>query len=189
MALDNILNKIDENASFKAKDIENKARAQAQGIINKAEAEAEQLKVEIVKQESSRIDGVLQRTIVSARLKSKGEILEHKREKVDACFNKALEGLIHLEDDLYRRLIGNMLSELNFKGKAEVVFSDNDKSRINADFVRGINPELALVFSDELRAGFILKGKGVRFDNSFEKILASRYQALEPAVAKILFSA
>ena len=188
MALDDILKKIDENASLKAKDIESKARQEAQDIIANAQAQAEQLSLKIIKQESARIAGISQRNIVSARLKSKGELLESKRAKVDACFDKALEGLIHLEDGLYRRLIGEMLSAINFKGKAEVVFSHNDKSRIRADFVHGINPEFTVAFSDELRDGFILKGKGVRFDNSFEKILASRHQVLEPEVAKILFN-
>jgi len=187
MALENILNKINENAHLKAKEIENKAEAQAQEIIKKAEEEASQLRQRIVKEESSRIAEIFHRNIVAARLKSKGEILEQKRQKVDLCFDKALEGLIRLEDGLYLRLAGNMLAAVKFSGKAEIIFSHNDKLRISAEFVRNINPEISLGFSDELRAGFILKGKGIRFDNSFEKILASRRQDLEPQVAKILF--
>ena len=187
MALEGILNKIDENASLKSGEVVAKAESQAKEIIEDAKEKAEQLRQKMIKQEAVRIDEVSQRNIVSARLKSKSELLEQKRRIVDLCFDKALEGLAGLDDGVYRRLIANMLGGVNFPGKAEIIFSNNDKQRISPEFIGKINPELTLGFSDELRAGFIIKGKDVWLDNSFEKDMESMRQDWESAAAKILF--
>lgn len=187
MALQQILTRISEDAKSEAQNIVASALKETDEIIQNIEKEASLLKDKIITTTRTEEEFIFRKEVIARRLMAQKDILKTKKSQLDNCFQEALNILLNLDEGLYRNLIKNMLTKINFKQEAEIIFSVHDKSRISQDYVHKIKPHLKLSFSDDMRGGFILKTKDLNFDNSLGNILASLRQELEPKVAGILF--
>jgi V/A-type H+-transporting ATPase subunit E len=187
MGIEGILLKISEDVKLEAERILADASKEAEDILKETEKEASLRKDKIIAVGRAEEEFAFGKEVVTTRLSAQKEALGKKRSQIDNCFNDALNGLLNLDVELYRRLIKGMLTKINFQEEAEIVFSTEDKSRINQDYVHNINRHLKLSFSDDIRAGFILKTKELIFNNSLDNILNDLRTELEPKVAEILF--
>lgn len=187
MALEQILAQILADAKLEAESILRAASNEMDKILESAAKEAALLKDKIIATARSEEEFFFSKEIVARRLSAQKEILQVKKSQVDNCFSESLDMLLTLDDSLYRNLIKNMLTKINFKEEAEIVFSNYDRSRISQDYIHKINPHLKLSFADNIKGGFILKTKDLIIDNSLGNVLVSLRQDLEPKVAEILF--
>ena len=187
MALEQIFAKIKEDAGNEAKAILEMASKEADSIIRSAEEEAAHQKERTVAEASAELEFALHKEVISKKLSIQKEVLRIKKAEIDKCFEDALNILFALNDIRYRELIKNMLSEIHVAEDAEIIFSARDQSRITADFIRSIKPNLKMSFSDSIKGGFILKTSELIMDNSLDNLLGNIRETLEPSVAGILF--
>lgn len=187
MALEQILKKISEDATKEVQVILTNASKEADETLKEIEKEASLLKDKIISKARAEEEFVFQKEVVARRLNARKEILKAKRTQLNNCFQDALDTLVTLNDALYKKLIISMLTKLDVREDAEIMFSTKDKSRITEDNIHKVNPHLELSFSYDITGGFILKTKELNFDNSLENILAGLRQDFEPMAAEILF--
>jgi len=187
MALEQIFAKISEDAKAEAHNILDLACREVDKILADANKEAAHLKDKIVTGARAEEEFNLRKENISQRLSAQKEILRVKKAELDNCFQQALEILLNLDDDLYRTLVKKMLLKINFKEKAEIIFSVPDRRRISQEYIHKLNSQLKLSFSDDIQGGFLLRTEELIIDHSLVNILGSLRQDFEPRVAQILF--
>jgi len=197
MALENIINRILDDAKKKADEIKGEARVEADRIADEARKKAKSLKDNILAEAEAEAKKEEKRILSLARLEAKNMVLAQKRAVINAVFDEVLKKLKSLTDDEYRDLIKKMLLKVGIEEGEELIVSPDDRKRINNDFLKEINKALRsqgkkgeLRFSDEEReieGGFILKKGKVEFNNSFSVLVEAVREDLEPKIAENLF--
>ncbi len=134
--------------------------------------------------------------LAAARMDIAKEYLAEKRKLLDEVFEQARRQLQDLPDDEYRALIKKLLLDAVETGDEEVVVDTKEK-RIDREFIKKINSELASSKKGNLRlsnqkqdigAGFILKRGKIKTNVSMEVLLGQARKELEIELAKELFS-
>ena len=197
--VDNIKEKILQDADLKAKEILEKARLQANEIVEKAKQKAASRAKEI--SQKSVYDVSEKKRIINSivELEMRKDVLAAKQKAIEEVFDKVLERMNNLEDSRYEKVIIDMLMASVESGEEEIVFSESGRKKLSSDFLNKLNKTLAAAgkkgnvkISDETRnisGGFILKGQGVEINNSFEAIIRLFRDEIEPKVAEIFFRA
>ena len=197
--VDNIKEKILQDAELKAKEIMDKARLQANEIVEKAKQKAESRAKEI--SQKSVYDVSEKKRIINSivELEMRKDILASKQQAIEEVFDKVLERMNNFEDSRYEKVVFDMLLASVESGEEEIVMSEAGKGKLSADFISKLNKALAAAgkkgnvkLSDETRdisGGFILKSQGVEINNSFEAIIRLFRDEIEPKVAEIFFRA
>ncbi len=195
--IEKIKGKIIQDAENRANEILDKARSQADEIIAKAKVQAD-IKAKELSEKSLHAAREKKRIINSmVELDMRKEILAAKQEVIEKVFGLALERLNNLEKNKYEEVILNMLMTSVETGDEEIIMSEAGKSKLSPEFINKANDSLGkrgkvkkLSISKETRdisGGFILLKKGVEINNSFEAILRTCRDEIEPKVAEILF--
>jgi len=197
--VDNIKERILQDAELKAKEIMDKARLQANEIIEKANQKAASRAKEI--SQKSVYDVSEKKRIINSivELEMRKDVLASKQQAIEEVFDKVLERMNNFEGSKYEKVIFDMLLASVESGEEEIVMSGAGKSKLSADFISKLNKALAAAgkkgnvkLSDETRdisGGFILKSQGVEINNSFEAIIRLFRDEIEPKVAEIFFRA
>ncbi len=124
------------------------------------------------------------------------QFLAEKRKILDEVFEQARQQLQDLPDEEYRALIKKLLLDAVETGDEEVVVDTKEK-RIDREFIKKINSELASGKKGDLRlsdqkqdigAGFILKRGKIKTNVSMAVLLGQARKELEIELAKELFS-
>lgn len=190
MPLDQIFSKIIEQATAEAAAITETATKEVRRIISDGEKEAQLHKERAIAQYRETEEFLLRKKLTAQKLAARKHILQVKKDVMDECFKEAVQQLVNLNKNDYKKLISGMLAAISVKDAAELIFSIKDKPLINPGYVRSANPDLnvkKISFSEDIKAGFIFKTDKIRIDNSLETIVASMREKLEPEVGKILF--
>ena len=133
--------------------------------------------------------------LAAARMAIAKEFLAEKRKILDEVFEQAREKLQDMPDEEYRALMKELILDTVETGDEEVVIDTNEK-RIDGEFIKKINSELAsgkkgdLKLSDEkqnISAGFILKRGKIKTNVSIGVLLDQARKELEIELAKELF--
>jgi len=195
--IDKITGKIIADSEIKAKEIEAAALIQIEEIKLRTEKEKESKISELKKQ--LEIDFIQKSRIYESRrdLKSRNALLETKQNLIEEVFSKAIEQICQLEATEYQKIVKKMLLEATETGTEEVLISQKDSSIITDDLIESINKELILSGKDgkiklskqysDISGGFLLKNADININYSFESLLRSKRDALEPELAEILF--
>ncbi len=134
--------------------------------------------------------------LAAARMDIAKQYLAEKRKILDEVFEQARRQLQDLPDEEYRALIKKLLLDTVETGDEEVVVDTKEK-RIDREFIKKINSELASSKKGNLRlsnqkqdigAGFILKRGKIKTNVSMEVLLGQARKELEIELAKELFS-
>jgi V/A-type H+-transporting ATPase subunit E len=134
--------------------------------------------------------------LAAARMDIAKQFLAEKRKILDEVFEQARRQLQDLPDEEYRALIKKLILEAVETGDEEVVVDTKEK-RIDHEFIKKINSELASGKKGDLRlsdqkqdigAGFILKRGKIKTNVSMEVLLDQARKELEIELAKELFS-
>jgi V/A-type H+-transporting ATPase subunit E len=141
---DKIKSKIMEDANARAMQIEEQAKAEAEDIVNRALREAELKEAEILKKAESDGMNVYKRMLAVAELEGRKSTLGAKQDMITLAFKKALEKLCALPDNEYQRLIEDMAVKSAITGDGEILLSEKDTKRMNAEFIENINRRQAV---------------------------------------------
>jgi len=134
--------------------------------------------------------------LAAARMDIAKEYLTEKRKILNEVFEQARRQLQNLPDEEYRDLIKKLILDAVETGDEEVVVDTKEK-RIDREFIKKINSELASGKKGDLRlsdqkqdigAGFILKRGKIKTNVSMEVLLGQARKELEIELAKELFS-
>jgi V/A-type H+-transporting ATPase subunit E len=197
MALSKITEAIREEARLEAKRIKEEADRQAGKIAERGRRDISSYRTEEIRKARTRADDLKRKELAKVRTAISMDILSLKRRLIEEAFQKALLTLMRLPNKDYQNLLQNMFLNSSVKGDETVIISPEDKDRISDEFLNKINEELKkrgkkgeLKFGppdDRIKGGFILRGKGVQINNSFNIIISNLKEPLESSVANILF--
>jgi len=133
--------------------------------------------------------------LAAARMDIAKHLLAEKRKILDDVFEQARGQLKELPDDDYRKLMTKLMLEALESGDEEVIV-DKNETRIDDEFIRGINQQLGPNSKGRLKlcgerqnlgAGFILKRGKIKNNVSVEVLLNQARKELEIELAKELF--
>ena len=191
--IEKILSEAKEKAEVETKSMQ----AKAEEIAAKADAKVESILEKAG--DSAKVEAVDRKRRVKSvyDLAHKKDVLAMKREVLDMVFEKAVDDFSALSDDEYLKFMQKLLVSCSPDGKGSVMVSENDKSRLNADFVKAANSELkASVGAGDLdllsetcdkKGGFVYHNGGMEMDCSVEAVIALERENIETEVAAILF--
>lgn len=190
--------RIAAEAEKEARRIVAEAQEKAAQIVSRAHAERKRLLSEA--EEKGRREGaeLLQRAATLAELETRQALIVVRTRLVEEAFQRAREQLSSLDDQTYRSLLKEILVAAAETGEEEVILSETDRRRLGPEFWAAVNTALAqrgkagkLRPSSEAReliGGAVLRREEVEVDASFDSALRTLREALEPDVARLLFS-
>lgn len=192
-----IVRRILTEARTEADAVMEETSRQSEDMLEAAAEEAEEKRRQIIAQGKKEAEEQRRRILGVAQLDARKEMLAAKQAIITESFNRALETLSNLDEEEYFSLIKEFLLSMVDSGSELVIFSARDQERMPPGLLKEINKALkkagkkgALSLSGEKRdilGGFILQADGIEINCSFESLLESRRDELEPAVAGILF--
>ncbi|GAA0721849.1 V-type ATP synthase subunit E family protein [Clostridium malenominatum] len=195
--LDNMTARIIKECEEKAAEIIGNAKNEERILLERKVAEAEEKKNEILKKAEIEGSNKKERLISNAHLQVRNRKLEAKQEVIQKVYEKALEVLNKLPKDEYLSFVKNRLLTLNIDGDEEIILSSIDNF-IDETFLKEINTELnkmgkngSLKIGEERRnfkGGFILYKNGIELNNTFEGLILSIEDELEPSIIETVFS-
>ncbi len=188
--------------------IEAEARAQGERIVADAEARFAQI-LEEGRQEAAKEAGSItsnaekeaqaqaSHILTLARLEGRRKVLEAKQEALNTAFWSALERLSNMDDKTYLELIKQALTAHAVRGDEEILVNARDRERITASFLKEVNGDLkerglkgAVELAEEtvdIAGGLILRAENLEVNASFDALLKTMRDELEPEVAGHLF--
>ncbi len=196
--LNNLTSKIVEDAKEKAKSIIEEANNESQSIIDKKTKQAESIKKDVLEKAKSDASLRKDRIISSAELEVRNKKLKAKQEVINKVFNKALDELSNMEEEIYMKLVKDYILSMDIAGDEELMVPEKYKNCIDQNYISNINSELKasgkkgeIKLSSEGRSissGFILSKNGIDINNTFETLVGYLRDELEAEIVKILFN-
>lgn len=196
--INNLTNKIMDDAQLRAKSIIEEAKKEEIDIISKKVSEAEKIKAQMI--EKSKEEGLRkkERIISSAHLKVRNDKLTAKQEMISDVFEKSIEKLNAMNDKEFLAFMKSSLLSANLSGDETIVVSENFKKAVDDKFLKSINEELnkldkagKLTLASEernIKPGFIVIKNGIELNYTFEALVNSYREELGYEVANALFN-
>lgn len=180
--LENIVNKILDDAKEKADRIMEEATKINEDIMNSKVREANESKKRIIEKAKADAAMMKERIVSNAELKVRDEKLKAKQEVLDRVFKLSKEKLNVLNDNEYLKFIENSLKTLNLKGMEMLIVPDKIREKVEA---QGLGYRVS---KDEVvESGFVIKDKDVTMNFSFDALVDYLREELESEIAEDLF--
>ncbi|HHV72756.1 MAG TPA: V-type ATP synthase subunit E [Clostridia bacterium] len=180
--LDNLVQKILDDAKYQADMIMEESKKVNEEIINAKVKEANERKAKILERAATEASLLKERVISNAELQVRNEKLKAKQEVVERVFSLAKERLKNIDEEKYISYLKNTLKGLNLKGTETLIVPEKMKAKVKA-------LELGLKVSDKetIDSGFLLKDEGVLLNHTFDALVDFLREELEVDVAMSLF--
>lgn len=191
MALQDIIERIEGDASAEAGRLLDTAGARADAIREEAEARAAAQTAETLASAGQAARREADTLVVNARLRVRDEELASRRARLDDVLVRVVAALAELPDSEYAEFLAKRIADAG-RGGERLLLGAADVSRapaIAAALAR-IAPELKLVVTDgaaPFDRGALLVGDRVRANLSLQAIVEERRDDLELVIARVLF--
>jgi len=162
--IENIINKIIQDAEEKARRIAENAKQRAAEISINAKKDIEKKESAMRKKALQTANQKAERLIAAAQLEGKKTMLAAKQALIDSAFTSAVNRLASLEENEYKKLISSMSENI----KGEVLLLPRDKEKGTG-------------------GGFIVKDGKVEYNFSFEVLAKRAKESLESKIVSVLF--
>ncbi|MBU3090612.1 V-type ATP synthase subunit E [Clostridium sp. CF011] len=195
--LDKLAAKIIEDAKIKAETILKEAKNNEILLIEKKTKEAELVKKQMI--EKTKVEAIMvsKRIVSNSQLKARNEKLGAMQKMIDKVFESALEKLMAINDNDYLELIKKYLLSMPIAGDEEIILPGKYKSIVSDEYLSGINISLKTngkigelkLSSDnrDIKSGFVVLKNGIEINNTFESLVNSLRDELEPEIVNALF--
>lgn len=196
--IDNLKARLLEDDKQAAQAIEKEALKKADDIIESSKRKAEDI-IKLMSEKAQK-DGKdrKERILARAALNARNELLAAKQEAIEKVLAAACDKIEKMDREEYSLLLERMLLSNVETGDEEIIFDENDVSRIDASLVKRVNKSLKeqgrrnnITISSEKRSignGFILKRGDVEINCSINALIKSLHEELEGEIASILFN-
>lgn len=180
--LDNLTQKILEDAKDKADIIKEESTRKNADIISSRAKEAAEKQKKIIEKATTEANMMKDRVISNAELRVRDEKLKAKQQLMDKVFIKSKEKLNNLNEDDYIKFLTSNIKNMKFKGTEVIVVPEKMKSKVKS---LGLYPKVS---EDEtVDSGFIIKDDNIILNYSFDSLVDYLRDELESEVAKDLF--
>ncbi len=190
----NIIDKIMDDAQKKAKEIEDKAKEEKNSILAEAKEKGEKTKTEILANAEKKANAEKDRIVADARVRARKATLKAGEEVIEEAFVKAMQEIEKATatkgyQKTLKRLIQESISLVG-KGCVELVLTSHDKKLLKAEDLEGMGD--VRISSDELpgMGGVIVRTVDgtVEIDNTIETRMQRGKSDLRKKVAAVLFA-
>jgi len=180
--LENITNKILEDAKIEADRIMKDSAKVNQNIMDSKINEANEKKKKILEKAANEALMIKDRIVSNAELKVRDEKLKIKQEIIDKVFALSKERLKELTEDEYIKFLSNNLKSISLKGTEILIVPEKMK-----DKVKSIGSLPKVSENETVDSGFILKDNDVAINFSFDSLVDYLREELETEIAQHLF--
>ncbi len=191
MSINNLINKIVDDAKRQETIILEKAKEEASEILLSSEKRIE--KMHSNSKEKAIVEGNIMRdrAIQSAILQVRNKKLSAKQEMLDKIFCEAIIRLENLDNEEFEKFFITSVRNSGFTGNGEVIVNHKRENAIKSETIKEINRELGLELSlgkpSDIDDGFMLKQDNVYLNFTFKAIMDFLKNDLRTVVAKELF--
>ncbi|WP_422484870.1 V-type ATP synthase subunit E [Gudongella sp. DL1XJH-153] len=180
--LDNLTQKILEDAKNKASEIVKGAEKRNDSLINQRVKEANERKEKILEKAAAEAEMLKDRVISSAELKVRDEKLSAKQEVMDTVFKMAKDKLSDLDQKEYLRFVESSIKDIDIEGKPSVLVKKEKVQQL-----KELSDEVALVEDESVDSGFILKDGDIIYNYTFDALVDEIREDLEGEIVQKLF--
>jgi V/A-type H+-transporting ATPase subunit E len=195
MPLEKIVERIKKDAKVRATEIIKKGEAEAKKLREETKEELESLKDKLISSGEKEAKDLKRQMLAMARLEARNSLLQAKQGLLEKVFQQAKQRLLKMPRPEYERLLYRMVVSVASGGE-EIILSEEDRKRLGKNWLSRVNSELAKQGKRELKLaaknrpinrGFILSHEGVEINYSFEELVASIREEIEPRIIQLLF--
>jgi len=194
--IDNIIERILNEADLDRKSILSKAEDEANEIYQSLKEKADAAALEIVSRGKEQAHRIIERAQGSSELESRSMLLDTKQKLIDRAFQRAKSMLLGLPDDEYTSLLAELASSSLTTGSEEIILGQNDLRR--ADAVRlkingkaagkGLPGKVTVSPSaGDFEGGLIVRQGNIETNCTFDAILRMLRDGMAADIAGILF--
>ncbi len=176
--LDNIINKIIQDAEVEAKQILDGANEESAMRVKEAVESAKQTGASLINRAKSEESLIEDRVRTGIERESRDLVLQAKQNVINRAFELAKKELRELPDAEYARVLDEFLAS-NEISKSSVI-------EIPEDRTYQPKSKLKVEKNPLLRSGFRLQTEDVRISNDFEQIVDVIRESLEPTIGKMI---
>jgi vacuolar-type H+-ATPase subunit E/Vma4 len=188
-----IKEKILRDAKDDAENILKEARESAAAIAQRSKKEVEDIKTETQTLAQETKQKEIDRRLSAARMKSRKDLLQEKRNIIDAVFDDVKKRLQELEKGAYIRFIAKLIKGEVSSGKPTLVLSEADFKKHGENVAKDIlkasgAKDMIPVEKGRFDGGCIIKHEDYEFNATLDTIISRIKEQKESALQKILFS-
>lgn len=182
--LDNLIQKILDDANTESVNIREEADKKRNEIIHEQEEKAKKERDILI--EKSKKDALLQDNMIlsNAELRVRNDLLKARQDILDKTFQLAKEKLVDLNDKEYTDFVQSKLKGLNLKDNETLVVP-----KAKVALVKSLDLKLEISDTPSVKSGFILMDNNVNYNFSFDTLIDFQRDDLEAEIAKMLFMA
>jgi V/A-type H+-transporting ATPase subunit E len=194
MALEDIIEKIAQEAAAEADRIHAEADAEKERISREAKKQSDSLAAELRARGEEKARGERERRLNMARLEHRRRVLAERQKAINAVFDLVKERIAQLSDEEFTRFAVSLLRWADPDGDEEIIPPASTRSRFSPQVIAAMNASLGgrgnLTLAGEsgdFEGGFILRKGPRRDDLTLDCVLLTVRHELEPKLAGILF--
>uniref|UniRef100_A0A7V3NU24 V-ATPase subunit E n=1 Tax=candidate division WOR-3 bacterium TaxID=2052148 RepID=A0A7V3NU24_UNCW3 len=190
MGLQEILNKIKEEADLKRREILDKAISERDRILQDADNRVKEILAKAQQEKEKLVIQRLNALIADYEIRSNVEIAKVKRDILKEIYGKVQRHILE-DKGIYSEIVKRLFEIVELNGDEEIFVSENE-SVITKDFIEKLNKEKGwnLRISEKpvkISGGFIARGSHSTIDASIEKLMEILQEETEVHVSNILF--
>lgn len=190
--IERITQRIALDAQEQVNDILRKGRDEAAEITERFRAQADRERTAFSEQNEKAAAEREERLVSMAHMEARKVTLAARQEMVEAAYARALELLREMPEHVYIDVLAKLMAEASTGGEEEAVFSKKDRARVGKKAVDAANKKYgkSITLSDstvDISGGFILKGRNVEVNCTFETLVRLQRAETAGAVARTLF--
>ena len=195
MSIENILERIKEEAGSAAGEILTEAEEEAERIRSSYEAEGDELKLKLEQRAGDRAAEEKRRLIVNEELELRKQLLRRKREILDELYREAKAELEGLGEEDYLDLVKGMILRGAISGNEEIIVPKEQTNLFGEAFLDDLNGENKLGKGFKLAKepgdftwGVVLRERKRIVDLTLGVLVEQLRERIEPEIAPMLFS-
>jgi V/A-type H+-transporting ATPase subunit E len=190
LGLQEILNKIKEEADLKRREILDKALSERDRILQDADNRVKEILAKAQQEKEKLVIQRLNALIADYEIRSNVEIAKVKRDILKEIYGKVQRHILE-DKGIYSEIVKRLFEIVELNGDEEIFVSENE-SVITKDFIEKLNKEKgwSLRISEKpvkISGGFIARGSHSTIDASIEKLMEILQEETEVHVSNILF--
>lgn len=179
--LDNLTEKILNEAQARGESLIKEAQAFEKETLAKREREAKEAKAKMLEKAAFDANLLKERIVSNAEVNSRNSVLGGKQDVIEKTFKKAKERLENLPKKDYMTFLENTLKELTLKGTEELLVKEAYK-----DEVKALNLPYS-ISEESVTTGFMIRDDKVSMNYNFNDLVDFYREDLVKDVALALF--
>lgn len=181
--LDNLTQKILDDAREKAEKILAESAEKNEGIVSSKIKEATEISNKIIEKSAVEANMLKDRMISNAELRVRDEKLKAKQEIMNRIFLEAKNRLKNISEEDYIRFLTANINSIELKGTEEIIVPERMRAKISS---MGTLPKVS--DNESVESGFLIRDNNVVMNFSFDSLVDFLRDDLEGEIAKELFN-